>query len=393
MRPLGFAALGLLALLALLAAGCFRASETGSEEPAGGPRESGPEPPPLDPGSLDQVAAVAVGEGVVFVAGEAGIVRLDPRSGAYALLPEAEGVSSAAATALVLGQDGVLWSAHRAVPGGGGVRRFQPGQARPRAWRADDGLGSDDVAALVVSELRVVAGAEGALAELRLDGSESFVRSFEAPNRKLEVVSFDEEGAFTRRVIEFRPRGERILALALAEPFLWVGTTHGLYRLNGEEMRRYEVPCRVEGRPPRRVTALTAEEDRVTAVLGLDLPDDEWRPGGLLELEGEAAWRCHEPDVDVPDSPALAVGTAQGTTWLATYEGPTRIRDEDAELLDAAAGAPALPATAVAVLSADSVWFGTWGGGVWHLEGRQWTGHAFGPQPSGTSVFSRGELR
>lgn len=380
----------LAALLAAAATSACRSPQPPPEPAAAVEPARGPAPPPLDPGSLDQVAAVAVAESAVFLAGEAGVVRLDPVSGSYLLLPEAEAASSEGAVALALEADGTLWSGHRAgSPEGGGLRRLRSGEGRPEVW-----LRGEDVAAVAVSARRVVAAAAGAYAELDLDDPEAgFERRFESNSRRLEVVSYDEEGARLREVIEFRPRGERVLALALAEPFLWIGTTHGLYRLEGERLRRYEVPCRVDNRPPRRVHALSAREERVSAVLAVEKGDGDWRPGGLLELEGEAAWRCHEPDVDVPDSPALAVDEAEGTIWLATYEGPTRIRDADAELFDEAAGAPALPASAVAAISADACWFGTWGGGVWRLEGREWIAYGFGPQPAGSATITRGALR
>lgn len=383
--------------LSLLLVAC-PAPQSNLEAPAADATTGAPEPPELDPGALDQVSAVAVGERVLFLAGEAGVVRLDPVSGAYSLLPEAEGVSSAGASALSLADDGTLWSAHRSDPGArsglrGGVRVLAPGEARPRAFLAGDGLGVDDVAALTLSSERVVVAAGEALAQHRLDGSdEGFVRFFEKNNRKLEVVAYDDDGAYRRRVIEFRPRGEQVLALALAEPRLWVGTTHGLYRLEGDSLLRFEIPCRVDGFPPRRVHALAATPSGVIAVLGLDTEEGEWRPGGLLELDGDEGWHCHVPDFDVPDSPALSVQHAGGVTWLATYEGPTRIQGPDAELLDAAAGAPDLPASAVAVAADGTCWVGTWGGGVWHLVGETWTGYRLAGELGGTAERSHGLL-
>jgi ligand-binding sensor domain-containing protein len=391
-------ALAGLVLGLFLGTGCRAPTEDVAESP--GPETSSRvlQPPVLDPGTLNQVAAVAVGERTLFLAGEAGIVRLDPVSGAYSLLPEADGASSSGAAALALADDGTLWSAHRSDPvraaiPRGGVRVLAPGQARPRAYLAKDGIGVADVAALALSPERVVVASGESLAQLRLDGSdEGFVRFFEESNRKLEVIAFDEEGSFRRRVIEFRPRGERVLALALAEPALWVGTTHGLYRLSGDELLRYEIPCRVDGFPPRRVNALASTPTGVIAALGLDTEEGEWRPGGLLELDGDAGWRCHVPDLDVPDVPSLAVAQADGVTWLATYEGPTRIDGPDAELFDAAAGAPDLPASAIAVASDGSVWVGTWGGGVWRLDGESWTAYRLDGELGGTAAISRGRL-
>ena len=396
-RPSGWLA------LSLLLTGCVAPSrQPGAEAPgveAPSPAAEAIEPPPLDPGVLDQIVAVAVGERVLYLAGEAGIVRLDPASGAYSLLPEAEGASSVAAAALALEPDGTLWSAHRrdredGGEGRGGVRALSPGEARPRAWLASDsGLGDGDVAALALSESRVVVAIGESLASHRLDGSdEGFVPFFEKANRRLQVVRLGEEGAPLRRVIEFRPRGERVLALALREPHLWVGTTHGIYRLTGEELLRYEIPCRVDNLPPRRVLALAATPTGVIALLGLDTADGEWHPGGLLELEGETAWRCHVPDLDVPNSPALGVARAGDTTWLATYEGPTRIDGPESELLDAAAGAPDLPASAIAVAPDGSCWVGTWGGGVWRLEGERWTSYRLAGELGGTAVMERGRL-
>jgi hypothetical protein len=198
-----------------------------------------------------------------------------------------------------------------------------------------------------------------------------------------------------RDVTEFAPRNEVMLSVAVAEDSaLWAGSSHGIYRFAAEGgLRRYPIPCRHGDLPAKQVGALAARGVGVVAVLQWSGQDGEPQPGGLLELDLDGAHRCHVAGIDVPEAMSLSVAATDDSIWLASYAGPTQIRGLEAELFDRASGAPEHPVTAVAVGPRDTQWFGTWGGGVYRLEGRRGRRHDFGAEAVGRTVVEEFELR
>lgn len=394
--------LPLLAILGVVLGAACRPPESARPSPRG--RSTSPPPPArgAQPGVLDQVTAVRPAGGLVHVGTEAGVVVLDPGAGRYRLLAGEEDVSHAAVAALAVGEDGTVWSAHRAAPGSGGdgmrrggVRAFGAGGSS-RWWWSEDGLPSDDVLAVAVRGDRVVAAVAEAIAFLDLgDPEATWVTAFDSPSRKLEVVDPGAGADARRSVVEFRPRGERVTSVALDATSAWIGTTHGLYRRWSDgRLERHAVPCRVDGRVVRWIGELAADSTRVAAVLVREAPagGSRWLPGGLLLLGPDSAATCLEPDVDVPASPSLSVALDGGVTWLATYQGVTRIEAHAVELWDAAAGAPDVPVTCVAPDGAGGCWFGTWGGGIVHVRDRSYVQFTFDAGPAGLPTRRTGAL-
>ncbi len=351
--------------------------------------------PPPDPEPEPQVAPVAVNEiavlrarsGRVIAGTSAGLVILDEATLRFTLSAGEGDLSHAGVTALDVAADGTIWTGHAAVAlaGGddpasegaspeageapaappvrrGGVRAFAP-DGSVRAYFRAEGLPGDDVLALAVTGRAVaVATAEG-LAVLR-EGAEAFEPALVEPRRRVIVVDPGAGGA-TRAVTEFRPRGERVLALAAAGDRLWVGTNHGLLLLDGDTWRRVVLPsCRRDGRLASSILALGVRPDGVAAVLGLE-SETGFEPSGVAEVlrEGTGA-TCHVPGVDVPAALTPGIASDGRTTWIATYEGLVALKGSDAHLLERGVDLPRVPPMAVAPDGAGGVWVGTWGAGI-----------------------------
>jgi ligand-binding sensor domain-containing protein len=401
-RPLSLA---LAAAIACAGSGCRGKAPVPRGQAAA--YEAARPPPAAGGGELEEITAIAAGRGVVFIGTTAGPIRLDPDSGAHELVRGDDAVSHAGVVDLALDADGTAWTAHAAGPGSGhaapgasraprrgGVRALHEGGREYSAWFAEDGLGATDVAAIAVGDGRVVAAVGPGLARLdQADATQLFRPLFTDSTLRLTVVDLADVGAEPRSVQEFRPRSEVVRAVAVAGEDTWVGTTHGLYRLRETGVERFVIPC---GTPQGRASLVTAAwasaAGGVIATLGVPRADGGFEPAGMLEHAPGSPPTCHEPGVDVPDSPALDVDRAEGTTWLGTYEGLVRVRGRDVELLDADAGAPPGPVTAVAAEGADACWVGTWGHGAWRLQGDRWTLYRF-VRPDGVAARAEGRLR
>jgi hypothetical protein len=248
------------------------------------------------------------------------------------------------------------------------VRAFGRGGTHV-AYFAEHGLGTDDVASIAAGRNVVAAAAGPAIAIMRLDGSERRFESRLGENpRRLQAIDLAAGGA-ARRVVEFRPRHERMTAVALDGDAVLAGSTDALYRLDGEDLLRFVPACRVGGAPPRHVLALAALPGGFAASLAVPGGGDDWSPGGLVVVRdlGRRSG-CASPGLDVPDAPALDVAVEGNVVWLATYEGLVRIVGDDPELMDAGPVARS-PPTAVAADGRGGCWVGTWGSGTWHLSG------------------------
>lgn len=411
------ALVGALALT-LAGAGAWYLVGPGRGEPPRRPEESLPEPPDGLPRESNFVTALAVANGRVHVGSAAGIVRLDPATGAFVLLTGTDDAALSGVSDLAAAPDGTVWSAHvRLAPpeegaspdaerehggeaGEGGLRALAP-DGTLRAWFEAEGLPGRDVACVAAGPGGVAAGVGRALLVLDLaSGGARFEPRFGDDSRRVTLVDVEEGAPLARSVMEFRPRGEEVLAVAASGTSFHVGTTHGLYRLDPDGLVHFVFPCRDDHQVPSRVLALASLELAPGAPFGgvaasLAVPTKDaagWRPGGAMEVAADLSVRCHESGVDVPDAPSLDVAAEGGTIWLATHEGLVRLRGRSVDLLDAAEGAPDVAVTAVAGDGAGGCWAGTWGAGVWRLSGREWTLYRFESR-EGLATVTRGTIR
>ena len=381
----------LLAGAALASVGCMRgATEGDAPAPSVTGGSSSAARMPVE---LNQVAALAVDGGRVWLATSGGIVVLNPRSNSAIVLVGDDRVSNANATDIAIAPNGVTWTSHglsarergrreegaagpevSAPPGGetrareGGIRAFGK-EGAVTAFFAEDGLGTDEIDSIAAGRDLVIAAAGPALAILRTGapGSHFETRLTESP-RRLQVIDLA-AGASARRVVEFRPRAERMTAVAIDGSALLVGSTDAIYRIDGDELLRFAPACRVNGGIPSHVIALAPLPGGFIASLGVPgAPGDAPLPGGLAEVRdfGRIA-RCHAPAFDVPAATTLDVAVDGQVIWLATYEGIVRIKGDDPELLVRGVEIPAPAPTAIAGDGQGGVWVGTWGGGTWHL--------------------------
>jgi ligand-binding sensor domain-containing protein len=217
----------------------------------------------------------------------------------------------------------------------------------------------------------------------------------DGPTRRVTVVDPLQGAEATRTVVEFRPRREQVLSLAVGDGAVRVGTSEGLYVDGPDGLTRLQVPCRLAHRQPGRVVAVAARAGPLgtVAVLGFGQPGGGFRPAGVLDIPTGESYRCLEPGLDVPDAPALAVAVEGEVTWLATHAGLARLQGDVVDLLDPLSGAPDVAVTAVTGDGRGGCWAGTWGAGVFHLRGESWTLYSFRDGSSGRAVTAEGRLR
>ena len=400
------AALGILFLLSTAA--CRKA------EP---PPPPSPELPPAAPVGINEIAALRASGSRVWLGTSAGVVAFLPQSGSWTLLAADGTVSHEGVRDLALGADGTAWTAHAAEPedpdspaapdapaappqaGGsaparprrGGVRAFRP-DGSVTAFFAEQGLPSDDVASIAVTDGLVAAATSAGLALLP-SGAARFEPPDPSPKRRLTVID-PGAGGTSRNLTEFRPRDERITALLGAGSRLWLGTNHGLLALQDGAWTRVRLPaCRRDGRAPDVVTALGARPDGVVAALGLQ-EGDAVIPSGVAEILAQGtAQACHVPGVDVPEALTPGVASDGRTTWLATYEGLVRVRGSEVILFERGDVLPDLPPTAVDVDGTGGAWVGLWGAGVAHVTDTDVTTWKLGTGAGGIAAAQRRVLR
>ena len=175
---------------------------------------------------------------------------------------------------------------------------------------------------------------------------------------------------FSPAVTEFKPRGERVLALAGSGARLFVGTSHGLLMLEGETWRRVRLPsCRRDGKAASAVVALGMRPDGVVAALGLQTAEGFEPSGVAAVMRDGAAATCFAPGVDVPAALTPSFASDGTTTWLATYEGLVILRGPDVELIERGDGLPRVPPMAVTPDGAGGAWVGFWGAGIARVGG------------------------
>ena len=197
-----------------------------------------------------------------------------------------------------------------------------------------------------------------------------FRRLLDEQQRHLRLLDLA-TGAEARDVVQFRPRGETVTAVAIDGASILAGTTDAIYRIDGDSVMRIVAPCSVRGRLAERVVSIAPlGAGGLAATLALPGTDADWLAGGLVRVERNGfAWRCDVPGVDVPDAPAHAVAAFGDVVYLATWEGLTRVQGPDSELYARGDGTPAEPPTAVASDGHGGAWVGTWGGGAYHVSG------------------------
>ncbi|MBH9552340.1 two-component regulator propeller domain-containing protein [Inhella gelatinilytica] len=168
----------------------------------------------------------------------------------------------------------------------------------------------------------------------------------------------------------FTPRGEeappleraRVLATAWEGDVLWVGTLHGLYRVDWARRSAERVPLPTPRRHPRVDALLWDGEQLWVGTLE-----------GLVRRQGGAMrWMAHDPgrhDSLPHDRVNTLRHDAQGRLWVGTNEGLARwIEDDRFEVFPRAPGLPGSLAhddiVSLAVDRQEHLWVATLGGGV-----------------------------
>lgn len=136
---------------------------------------------------------------------------------------------------------------------------------------------------------------------------------------------------------------------------LWVGTEQGLVRLAPDGPSAWSVP---EGLPHRVVTSLSLDAQSGELWVGT--------MGGLARFSAGRIDSFTQLDSGLANDVVYRVAADQGEVWAATASGTSRLdtRRGEWEIFDHTNARMHEPWCYAAILTADTVYLGVWGGGV-----------------------------
>jgi signal transduction histidine kinase/ligand-binding sensor domain-containing protein len=165
---------------------------------------------------------------------------------------------------------------------------------------------------------------------------------------------------------------------------LWIGTSGGLARLDGQRMTTIEL-SRFPGVREATVHRLLESRDG-TLWIG-------WLFGGVSRLRGGTAITLREADGIPPDRIQALAETADGTIWIGTLNGLVRLPPGSTRAVASDEGLPARCIHSLRTGPDGTLWAGThrglarWEGRRWHVEDGPWSSSnvdGIWPDPDGT---------
>jgi signal transduction histidine kinase/ligand-binding sensor domain-containing protein len=298
-------------------------------------------------------------DGTLWIGTGSGLAGM--REGTFFRVTPPQGTTLRNLRRLLPARDGSLWI----TTAGHGLLRLS--QGRFQGWKAEDGLGSDHVDALVEDAAgNLWVASQGGLR--RWDGS-AFQKgpAFADTHSRVLTLALDRDGALwagTLNGVVYRMRdgmmhpvpeaslpGTPISALLVDRPgSLWVGSTdRGLLRLASGQRSVLETPSGLEG-------------DAILALLE-DAEGNLWvgtESRGLHRLKDGLFSPYGRPEGLVHDMMAALHESRDGSLWFATLGGGvTRLKEGELTHWTTREGLPSNRVLAIADARDGGLWFGT----------------------------------
>ena len=312
-------------------------------------------------------AIVQAVDGALWLGTDEGLARFDGAE--FTIFRQGPGqLRSAQVTALEAARDGAIWVGTLA-----GVACYRDG--RFEYYDPAGGLGTQSVTDLhedrdgtiwVVGGLLVSAIRDGRITNYGVEHGvppEGLRVLADAPDGTLLGVGFGEvvrfrDGRFERVVAPRQLNDVVPLSMTVDDSgAIWIGTTHGIVRIAGTRVQRFE---EIDGMPAAPVRALLRDRDG-TLWAGTS--------NGVARLGADRFERVSAPGLQLNARVSSLFEDRDGSLWIGTNSGLHRFRDQPFTIYGTPEGLPSDQPTAVHEDADGALWIGFQDAGVMRLDG------------------------